>query len=158
MNHQAKASEMPNHAKHHASERVPQERTSAAWWQCPHCRASERAAYDNLLRIGQWLARENTPQKNVHHTNPKSPSQKYQQSPPTPKSKKGTYIIIVNPRMLKVVVTPSQNEGFYNNLGGWNVTNVVVIPSQNEGFYNQARCKVQHQLVVIPSQNEGFYN
>lgn len=34
--------------------------------------------------------------------------------PPTPKSKKGTYIIIVNPRMLKVVVTPSQNEGFYN--------------------------------------------
>ena len=57
-----------------------------------------------------------TPQKSIHHTNPKSPTQKYQQSPPplTPKSKKGTYIIIVNQRMLKVVVTPSQNEGFYN--------------------------------------------
>lgn len=29
------------------------------------------------------------PQKNIHHTNPKSPTQKYQQSPPHPRAKRG---------------------------------------------------------------------
>ncbi len=31
LKHQAQASEMPYHAKHHASEEAPQERMSAAW-------------------------------------------------------------------------------------------------------------------------------
>ena len=56
--------------------------------------------------------------------------------PPTPKGKKGTYIIIVNQRMLKVVVIPSQNEGFYNTNYYDSFCRKVVIPSQNEGFYN----------------------
>ena len=29
------------------------------------------------------------PKKNIHHTNPKSPTQKYQQSPPHPRAKRG---------------------------------------------------------------------
>ena len=78
--------------------------------------------------------------------------------PPTPKSKKGTYIVIVNQRMLKVVVIPSQNEGFYNTTYWLTRCNAVVIPSQNENFYNRRRFSTRFSAVVIPSQNEGFYN
>ncbi len=55
-----------------------------------------------------------TPQKKHPSHQSKITYTKIPTKPPTPKSKKGTYIIIVNQRILKVVVTPSQNEGFYN--------------------------------------------
>lgn len=44
LKHQAKASEMPNHAKRHASERVPQKRTRPLGDNAPQCRASESVA------------------------------------------------------------------------------------------------------------------
>lgn len=88
LKHQAKASEMPNHAKH---------------LQAREFRRNERAQLgDNALsaepRRGSLMITSygfdndwhmKTPQKSIHHTNPKSPTQKYQQSPPHPRAKRG---------------------------------------------------------------------